>query len=328
MRQGSSSAKLRLNLEKLRVKNLPEMGCNTMDRTEKAVHDLLQALDARSYDVGIANERGLLPSHNDLPASAVLKRIPFLKYQNARGSHIYVRPSGEHRYTLLDDLSVPSLEQLTSEGYGPAAVIETSPGNYQARLKHATALPAALSTLAAQRLARQFNADPGAADWRHFGRMPGFTNCKLKHRLADGRFPYALLRSASGREFPAAETFYRELAGNCARLEVRREAQVNKRLGTLSPPEGERYSHLSLTRFRLLAKYRGRPAQADMAFCIAACSTGMPDGEIAAALKTDYLSQDKSSVRRQAYIHRTMQTAQSWAMNPAGRTRNDERGSL
>ena len=269
-----------------------------MNRTEMAVHDLLQALDAPSYDVGIGNERGMLPGHSDLPASAVLRRIPFLRYQNAQGSHIYVRPSGEHRYTLLDDLSAASLKRLTSEGYEPAAVVETSPGNYQAWLKHATPLPAALSTLAAQRLARQFHADPGSADWRHFGRMPGFTNCKLKHRLPHGRLPVCTAskrwRTRVPRRRDASTGRYLKIS-LASKIDARHRA--NKRLGILSPQAGERYSHLSLNRFRLLAKYQGAPAQADMAFCIAAYTAGMPDVEIEGALVNDYLSRTQKQCK-------------------------------
>ena len=38
-------------------------------------------------------------------APYVLDRLSLLKYRNVRGSHIYIRPSGEHRFTALDDLN-------------------------------------------------------------------------------------------------------------------------------------------------------------------------------------------------------------------------------
>ena len=50
----------------------------------------------------------------------------------------------------------------------------------------------AVSTFIAQELARRYQADPSAADWRRFGRLPGFTNCKPKHRQANGLFPFVL----------------------------------------------------------------------------------------------------------------------------------------
>jgi hypothetical protein len=42
----------------------------------------------------------MLPGLDSIPATAVLDRLSLLKYRNVRGSHIYVRPSGEHRFTV------------------------------------------------------------------------------------------------------------------------------------------------------------------------------------------------------------------------------------
>src|ERR1700687_5092388 len=52
------------------------------------------------------------------------------------GSHIYIRPSGEHRFTTLDDLSETSLARLSADSFNPCAVVETSVGNFQVWLKH------------------------------------------------------------------------------------------------------------------------------------------------------------------------------------------------
>ena len=52
---------------------------------------------------------------------------------------------------------------------------------------------------------------------------------------------------------------------------------------SLSPQRVPRYSHLSLERFRALSKYEGRPAAADIAFCVAASVCGMPELAIANA---------------------------------------------
>lgn len=170
-----------------------------MSRTELAVCEFLRALGAPSYDIGIGGVHGgMLPGHDGLPADEVLKRLPFLRHRNSRGEHIYVRPGGEHACTLLDDLDAEAVRRLYREGFAPTAVIETSPNNFQAWLRHSEILPRALSTLAARNLAARFGGDPGAADWRHFGRLPGFTNPKPKHRQTNGLSPFVLLRSQSG----------------------------------------------------------------------------------------------------------------------------------
>jgi hypothetical protein len=76
-----------------------------MDRTLTAVHNMITALGAIAFDIGVLSEKGMLPGFSDLPASTVLGRVPLLKYQNAHGAHIYIRPAGQHRLTVLDDLN-------------------------------------------------------------------------------------------------------------------------------------------------------------------------------------------------------------------------------
>jgi len=285
-----------------------------MDRTRNAVERMLGALDAPAYDLGVLSKRGMLPGLANCTVQAVLARIPLLKAHNARGAHIYIRPAGEHRYTVLDDLSAEAVERLAADSYEPCAVVETSSRNFQAWLKHSAVYSAALSTFVAQTLASRYGADPNAADWRRFGRLPGFTNCKPKYRQENGLFPYVLLRSSSGLEFSAAARFRLEMTRLYQLHEQQREARTAlhqaRPVPASSPPA---YQSLSLERFRNAAKFHDRPAAADIAFCVAAISLRMPDDAIAAALDTNYLSSDPNPSRRATYIRRTMTKARSWA---------------
>ncbi len=86
-----------------------------MDRTETTVRNMLRAIEAPLYDVGVLSDRGMLRGLDGISAEAVIEKLSLLKYRNARGSHIYIRPSGEHRYTALDDLSGVSLAKLTAD---------------------------------------------------------------------------------------------------------------------------------------------------------------------------------------------------------------------
>jgi hypothetical protein len=182
-----------------------------MDRTESTVRKMLTAVEAPLYDIGVLSDRGMLPGLDSIPAAAVLDRLSLLKHCNARGSHIYIRPSGEHRFTTLDDLNKTSLARLSADGFTPCAVVETSAGNFQAWLKHSRMFPKLLGTFAAQTLAERYHADPSAADWRRFGRMPGFTNCKPKYRKPDGLFPFVRLHSHGGQQYPMADGFEQEI---------------------------------------------------------------------------------------------------------------------
>ena len=283
-----------------------------MDRTEATVRNMLAAIEAPLYDVGVLSARGMLPGLDGIPAATVLAKLSLLKYRNARGSHIYIRPSGEHRYTALDNLSEAALTKLSADGFTPCAVVETSAGNFQAWLKHPAVFPKLLGTFAAQTLAARYDADPSAADWRRFGRLPGFTNCKPKYKRPDGLFPFVHLRSHTGAQYPMADTFAKDITKLFEAREKEREA---RRLQvSLSPQRGPRVSNLSLERFRTSSKYQDRPAAADIAFCVAAYAGGMDEVRIERALEDDYLSRDPSPAKRASYIRRTMTKARDWAM--------------
>ena len=279
-----------------------------MDRTEATIRKLLAALPAAGYDVGVLSDGGMYRVEA-APASRVLRMLPYLKHRNANGAHIYIRPTGEGPYTLLDDLTAVTLPQLTIKGYAPAAVVETSPGSFQAWLRHTQPLSKELGTLAAKMLAAQFGADGSAADWRRFGRAPSFTNRKPQHRNAQGLYPFARLISSPGQPFAAAEPFRTQLLATQQQIEQQRAAF---RLSFAARPV--RFpSPVTLSRFRTSPRYSGRPAAADMAFSIAACAQGWTEADIAVALAADYLSRDTSKVRQNAYIRRTVFKALRWA---------------
>jgi hypothetical protein len=285
-----------------------------MDRTLVAVERMLGALDAPAYDLGILSDRGMLPGLSNLSAESVLARLSLLKAHNARGAHIYIRPAGEHRFTVLDDLTADSVARLTGDGVEPCAVVETSLGNFQAWLKHDDVYPTPLSTFIAQALAKAYGADPSAADWRRFGRLPGFTNCKPKYRKNNGLFPYVLLRSAAGVQYRQAAYLRLEMTKVYQLQEQEREALATKHSASSIATAGRpSHSWLSLERFRNAPKFHDRPAAADLAYCVAALSLRMPEDAIATTLDSQYLSRDPNPSRKAAYIQRTMAKARSWA---------------
>lgn len=161
----------------------------------------LQALPAASYRLQLV--RPDQPNVN-LPGQShdqVLNSIAWLKSQNARGADVYIRPE-DRRYILLDDIDSKTVDRLTGDGMAPAAVLETSRGNLAAWVRIAPPdapepSPEASTTIA-KAMARTYGADPAAADHAHVSRLPGFTNRK-PIRQVEGRSPYVLLKSASGR---------------------------------------------------------------------------------------------------------------------------------
>jgi hypothetical protein len=54
--------------------------------------------------------------------------------------------------------------------------------------------------------------DPSSADWRHFGRLAGFTDPKPERQLPSGMRPFARLRSAKGRVYSKTVEFLAHVA--------------------------------------------------------------------------------------------------------------------
>ena len=166
-------------------------------RTQLAVHRQLAAMDAPGYEVGIYQQKMMIRVYSP---SQLLNSIGWLRHKNATGHHIYIRPADSLGIVLLDDLDSQSISRLRRAGLEPAVVLETSPNNYQCwiRLIHNHQRRPICSDLIGKlltKLAADYDADPHCADWRHFGRLAGFTNQKPAHRH-HGRAPFVLLRYA------------------------------------------------------------------------------------------------------------------------------------
>ena len=146
--------------------------------------------------------------------------VAWLKRMNAKGNDIYIRPAGEHGLVLVDDLKPQALERMKADGLDPAAIIETSPGNYQAWIKLSDSpLSADVRRIAAQDLARRYGGDPNSADSRHYGRLAGFTNQKPQHTRPDGRQPYVLAHECPGKAAIAASVILERVEQHLAHQE-------------------------------------------------------------------------------------------------------------
>jgi hypothetical protein len=128
--------------------------------------------------------------------------IGFLRLRNREGCDIYLHPYAEGRnagYILLDlDAANPTvLETMGRQGLEPCVVTRTSPGHLQAWL-HLSRRPLepALATAVAKQLAHTYGGDLASADWRHLGRLAGFTNQKPSRRTPCGYSPWVTILHA------------------------------------------------------------------------------------------------------------------------------------
>jgi RepB DNA-primase from phage plasmid len=163
----------------------------------------ITSLPCSRYEVRLihADRRQAYPGVRRWTASQLCDpaTVSFLRIRNREGYDVYFRPyAGDQNagYILLD-LDQPTagiLRSLQAQGHEPSVVVETSPGRWQAWIRVSRdPLPPPLATRISRRLAQIYAADPASADWRHVGRLAGFTNRKPQRLRSDGLAPWVKL---------------------------------------------------------------------------------------------------------------------------------------
>ena len=138
--------------------------------------------------------------------------IRFLRGRNREGCDIYVQPYAEDHnagYILVDlDRAEPTvIAAMCAHGHEPCVVLQTSPGHLQAWVQVSpTPLPPAVATAVGKQLALVYGGDLASTDWRHLGRLAGFTNQKLARRTLDRYAPWVRLVHARAGLAPRAES--------------------------------------------------------------------------------------------------------------------------
>jgi len=289
----------------------------TSGATNSAVRQQGAAMGCELFEVGVfrpetaGTDAGMLLRVWDL--DTLLHSVPWLQLQNHAGRHIYIRPKGEHSLSLVDDLTAEKVTAMDRDGFHPALVVETSPFNFQAWLKHPEPLNKQLSTATATTLAERFGGDVGAADWRHFGRLSGFTNRKPKYQdVTTGFYPLVRLVEAEGKVYPRADHF---LANVRRSVEERLQRRERLRLQTIAAPIG--CQRKTINTFRSDPRYGGDGNRIDLAYAVYALSHGATEGEVAASIRTRDLSKKGAEHRQQDYVERTIRKAGACLLEPS-----------
>jgi hypothetical protein len=170
--------------------------------------------------------------------------------------------------------------------------------------KHGQVLDEVASTRAAQALARRFGGDLSSADWRHFGRLAGFTNPKRERQLSSGMQPFARLVESSGCVYSQALAFIAEVR---AMVQTEGTWEADKRVGqgsyTTNPLR-------SLEDFHKDPCYSGDLHRADLAWANHAAAAGLSVAEIENQLMRERDLSKKGNARRQReYAKRTAEKA-------------------
>jgi DNA primase RepB-like protein len=168
--------------------------------------------------------------------------IRFLRIRNGEGCDVYIQPYAGNQnagYILVDlDRADPMVvEVMRANGHDPCVVLQTSPGHLQAWVRLSTApLEPAVATAAGKHLARLYGGDLASTDWRHLGRLAGFTNQKPARRTPDRYAPWVKLVHARMGLAPRAEGLLQSIKQyaqpSAARFPIDSTATV------LGPPTG------------------------------------------------------------------------------------------
>mgnify|MGYP001587053971 CR=1 FL=1 len=194
--------------------------------TRQAIQRQLAAMPCELYLLRLIHHytRRAFPGERLWTATQLVSgaTVRFLRIRNREGYDVYIQPYAEDRnagYILvdLDRAELAVLHTMRANGHQPCVVLQTSPGNLQAWIRVSpTPLEPALATAIGRQLAHTYGADLASTDWRHLGRLAGFTNQKPQRRLRGRWLPWvkllyaraelarnahALLRAA--RQFPA-----------------------------------------------------------------------------------------------------------------------------
>src|SRR5208283_981407 len=153
----------------------------------------------------------------------------------------------------------------------------------------------------ATRLARRFLGDPASADWRHYGRLAGFTNRKEKYRRENGLFPFVLLHEACGRPYRRAPEFLPEIKEMFKDAKRRMRSEDHPlHFGNSSP------SIKTMEDFRHRSVYGGDHTRSDLAYAVYALAHGIPESTLRQQLASRDLSHKGNTKRQQEYLDRTL----------------------
>ena len=244
------------------------------DITRSQVRRQLAAMACDYFDIGILRPDGRMLLREAWTVSQIEEAIQRLRRENAHGAHIFVRPHGAHALSLVDDLCADAIAAMKRSGFEPALVVETSTHNFQAWLNHGRIIADHfVSTQAAKELARRFGGDPSSADWRHFGRLAGFTNQKPERHLRNGLQPFVRLREYNGQVYNAAANFLHKITAVAAETRPAHQVCGERRTRSVG---AIRY----LANFHADPRYGGDLHRADLAWALHAASKNLSERRI------------------------------------------------
>jgi hypothetical protein len=157
------------------------------DRYKVTAIEIFENGDKRGFEV---NERDGAP--DGFTAEEVEKKMQNLLSLKEQGKNIYYTPiSVKKHYILVDGLDEDKLTYFIMDGNRPAAMIQSSPGKWQAVIsipKLGTDMDREIGNALVKKLNEKYG-DPKVRGEIHRHYAPGFDNKNPKYQKRDGTFP-------------------------------------------------------------------------------------------------------------------------------------------
>ncbi len=195
--------------------------------TENAVRRQIDALFAEAYEVGLYDRAGDRMIIKNYSRDQLMNSVRYLRYQNYNERDIYIRPSGSTGYIFVDDMSIGQIQMIEADGLRFSLIVESSPLNYHGWLwMSEKPLEPNHATWFAQHIAIKYGTDRASSDWRHFGRLAGFTNRKRQYVDDHGNLPFVKI-------YQAEKTLVKNGFDYVARIISKKTEEEKARLNTV-----------------------------------------------------------------------------------------------
>jgi hypothetical protein len=191
-----------------------------------------------------------------------LSTLGFLRVRNREGCDIYVHPyTPDHNsgYVLVDlDHADPTVwRHMRTNGHEPCVVVRSSPGHWQAWVRvSSTPLPPTLASAAGRCLADLYGGDRASTDWRHLGRLAGFTNRKPQRRLTNRFAPWVKIVHATPCFASRADTLLHTASQIIATTHTSQSASDPPSTGLVSVPQAQLIYHTWMDRWRITQRFQ------------------------------------------------------------------------
>lgn len=228
----------------------PSLAKNT-DCTRAIVKKQLLAMGSKLFEIGIRARNGLRQLQT-WSFNEVIKHVPWLERENAKGSDIYVRPLDTRKpgAIVVDNLDQSQINRMMNTGFEPALIVEKSPENFTAWVRisdHPISPP--LTSQASKMLSGALEATPRKDDSI---RLAGFINQQSEHITPKGLNPIVVLHEKGGHKATKGDYLLENARGLLDRKVA--EAEKQNRLEAAQRSPERFYGHDAVRHYRILLK--------------------------------------------------------------------------